>query len=55
MKFGYIGEPTTLLLGPARPRELGVLLVHEEAEVRGEQAEDDERDDEHVQDEQPRE
>ncbi len=54
MKFGNIGTPTTFRgLWPA-PRELGVLLADEQAEMGADEQGDDRRKDEHVEDEEPR-
>ena len=39
MKVGNIGEPTTLCLGPALARELGVLLAHQQGQVGADEAE----------------
>jgi len=43
-----------VLLGTALARELGVLLTYEQEEVRTDQSDDDERHDQTVQDEEPR-
>ena len=51
MKVGNIGEPTRVVLGAPFAGELGVLLVHQQAEVRREEADQDERDDQDVDDE----
>ena len=54
MKVGNIGEPTTLCSVLPLPAELGVLLFDQQAEVGGEQPDQDERHDQHVEDEEPR-
>ncbi len=45
MKVGNIGEPTTLCSVLPLPRELGVLLAHEQEQVRADQPGDDQRED----------
>ena len=54
MNVGNIGEPTTLCSVRPSPRELGVLLAHQQAQVGGEQPDQHERDDQDVDDEEAR-